>query len=126
MKALVSIFFLLTAGSACAEWTALHEDNDIIYFIDLSTKNIAQRPRISVLREFKQATVNGDQSAKILYEADCEKNLLRLMSGVYLKKSMGNGEVSGMINSNGWMQPAARPILQKIYTALCAVSDSAN
>lgn len=124
MKALVSIFFLLTVGSACAEWTALHEDNGIIYFIDLSTKNIAQRPRISVLREFKQATVNGDQSAKILYEADCEKNLLRLMSGIYLKKSMGNGEVSGMINSNGWMQPAARPILQKIYTTLCGASEN--
>lgn len=119
MKKIISLLFLLTASSTYADWTALHEDNEIIYFIDLSTKNSAQRPRISVLREFKQATANGDQSAKVLYEADCEKNLLRLMSGVYLKKSMGNGEVSGMINSNGWMNPATRPILKKIYTTLC-------
>lgn len=126
MKSCIFLMFLLTTDLACAEWTALDEDNEIIYFIDLSTKNTAQRPRISVLREFKQATASGDQSARLLYEADCEKNLLRLMSGVYLKKSMGTGEVSGMINSNGWMKPAARPILQKIYTTLCGSSGVSN
>ena len=126
MKSWFFLMFLLISDLAWAEWTALDEDNEIIYFIDLSTKNIAQRPRISVLREFKKTTAAGDQSARLLYEADCEKNLLRLMSGVYLKKSMGTGEVSGMINSNGWMKPEARPILQKIYVSLCSTSGASN
>lgn len=119
MKKILFLFCLLSAQASQAEWAEIYEDDDTVYFLDASSKNEAQRPRIAVLRNFKVATASGDQSARLLYEADCNKKELRLMSGVYLKKSMGGGEVSGMINSNGWMNPETRPVHQKIYAALC-------
>lgn len=119
MKKILFLFSLLCAQTSQAEWVEIYEDDDTVYFMDAATKNEAQRPRIAVLRNFKVAKASGDQSARLLYEADCDKKTLRLMSGVYLKKSMGNGEVSGMINSNGWMNPATRPVHQKIFAALC-------
>ena len=120
LTALTLLTFLLSSQPCFADWTPIYDDEDTFYFIDLSTKNQAQRPRINVLRDFKTPKPSGDQSAKLLYEADCEKNLIRLMSGIYLTKKIGTGEVSGMINSNGWMNPQSRPVLEKIHTALCS------
>ncbi len=119
LKFFAVLLCLLLADTAWAEWSLLHEDEEILYFVDPSSKNALQRPRIAILREFRRPDAAGNHSARLLYEADCENKQLRLMSGVYLKKSMGNGEVSGMINSNGWMNPANRPVLQKIYVSLC-------
>lgn len=119
MKQILFFFFLLCAQASQAEWTEIDEDDDTVYFLDKSTRNDAQRPRVAVLRNFKTTKASGDQSARLLYEADCDKKALRLLSGVYLKKNMGDGEVSGMINSNGWINPETRPVHQKIYAALC-------
>jgi|GEM_PF-3880331 len=58
-------------------------------------------------------------SARLLYEANSENKTLRLLSGVYVKKSMGRGAVSGMIRSNGWVHLETRPVHQKMYAALC-------
>ena len=70
MKKILFIFSLLCAQASQAEWTEIHEDEDTIYFMDASTKNEAQRPRIAVLRNFKIIRASGDQSARLLYEAD--------------------------------------------------------
>jgi hypothetical protein len=119
MKKILILALLVCAHASHAEWTEIYEDDDIVYFLDAATKNTAQKPRIAVLRNFKTATASGDQSARLMYEADCDKKVIRLISGVYLKKSMGSGEVSGMINSNGWLNPETRPVHQKIYASLC-------
>jgi hypothetical protein len=119
MKKILFLLLLTCAQVSQAEWTEIYQDDDTVYFLDAASKNEAQKPRIAVLRNFKVARTSGDQSARLLYEADCDKKALRLLSGVYLKKSMGSGEVSGMINSNGWMNPETRPVHQKIFAALC-------
>jgi hypothetical protein len=124
MKKILILTLLMCAHASHAEWMEIYEDDDIVYFLDAETKNNAQKPRIAVVRNFKTATASGDQSARLMYEADCDKKALRLLSGVYLKKSMGSGEVSGMINSNGWLNPETRPVHRKIYASLCpAMSD---
>lgn len=115
---------LIFSGWTClchAEWTAFHADSDIDYYYDLNTRLSGPKPRISALRSFKQPTAHGDQSARLLYEADCENKKIRMMSGVYSKNKTGDGEVSGMINSNGWMNPSSRVVLEKLFAALCEI-----
>lgn len=120
--------FIRTAFSICcflipviclADWTEFHSDEDITYYVNPESRKELKNPRINILRDFKTPTQNGDQSARLLYEADCENKKLRLSNGVYLKKNMGNGEVSGMINSNGWQDPTTRVVLNKIFNLLC-------
>ena len=113
------LFFSLCKSLSHAEWTEIHADNDILYYYDLSTLLAGPKPRISALRSFRQPTAHGDQSAKLLYEADCTNQKIRMMSGVYTKNKTGDGEVSGMINSNGWMDPSSRIVLEKLFAALC-------
>lgn len=124
---LTCLLFLTVLTSPCqAEWTEIHADQDTLYYYDLSTRLGGKKPRISALRSFRQPTSHGDQSARLLYEADCENKKIRLMSGVYTKNKTGDGEVSGMINSNGWMDPSSRIVLEKVYAALCEVGLNAQ
>ena len=113
------LFFSLCTSLSHAEWTEIHAENDIFYYYDLSTRLAGPKPRISALRSFRQPTAHGDQSAKLLYEADCTNQKIRMMSGVYTKNKTGDGEVSGMINSNGWMDPSSRIVMEKLFAALC-------
>jgi hypothetical protein len=116
----LSVLFFSVCTSLChAEWTEIHADNEMLYYYDLSTRLAGSKPRISALRSFRQPTAHGDQSAKLLYEADCTNQKIRMMSGIYTKNKTGDGEVSGMINSNGWMDPSSRIVLEKIFAALC-------
>ena len=113
------LFFSVCTPLCHAEWTEIHADNEILYYYDLSTRLAGTKPRISALRSFRQPTAHGDQSAKLLYEADCTYQKNRMISGVYTKNKTGDGEVSGMINSNGWMDPSSRIVLEKLFAALC-------
>ena len=116
----LSVLFFSVCTSLChAEWTEIHADNEMLYYYDLSTRLAGSKPRISALRSFRQPTAHGDQSAKLLYEADCTNQKIRMMSGIYTKNKTGDGEVSGMINSNGWMDPSSRIVLEKLFAALC-------
>ena len=110
------IFIPLTSF---AEWIEFHADEEITYYVNPESRKEMKNPRIIILRDFKTPTQNGDQSARLLYEADCENKKLRLSNGIYLKKSMGNGEVSGMINSNSWQDSTTRVVLNKIFNFLC-------
>lgn len=103
----------------CRLYAHLRRRRHFLFHRPIDKKSSTTPPRINVLRDFKIPKPSGDQSAKLLYEANCEKNLIRLMSGIYLKKKMGTGKVSGMINSNGWINPQSRPVLEKIHAALC-------
>ena len=124
---LFCILLLTVCTALChAEWTEFHADNETLYYYDLSTRLAGPKPRISALRSFLQPTAHGDQSAKLLYEADCSNQKIRLMSGVYTKNKTGDGEVSGMINSNGWMDPSSRVVLEKLFAALCERDSSAK
>ena len=118
---LVFLSVLLTgpARPAFAGWEPLFEDDQLVYYIDPATRSDKPRPRVRILRDFKEPNQRGDQSAKLLYEADCASGKVRMMSGVYKKGRMGEGEVSGMINSSGWADAAARPVLTLIHDALC-------
>ena len=108
----------LISGSCLAEWTEFHADEEITYYVNPESRKDLKNPRIHILRDFKTPTQSGDQSARLMYEADCENKKIRLANGVYLKKSMGNGEVSGMINSNGWQDADARIVLTNSYGAI--------
>jgi hypothetical protein len=126
-RKLVGLLFLSGWAALChAEWTEIHADNDMLYYYDLSTRLGGPKPRISALRSFRVPTAHGDQSARLLYEADCEGKKIRLMSGVYSKNKTGNGEVSGMINSNGWMNPSSRVVLEKLFSVLCESAPAAQ
>ena len=118
-SALFSAVLIFIPLTSFAEWTEFHADDEITYYVNLESRKDMKNPRINILRDFKIPTQNGDQSARLLYEADCENKKLRLSNGVYLKKSMGSGEVSGMINSNGWQDPTTRVVLNKIFNLLC-------
>ena len=122
LTAVFTSALFLISNSCFAEWTEFYADEDIVYYVNPESRKELKYPRINILRDFKSPTQSGDQSAKLLYEADCENKKIRLSNGVYLKKSMGNGEVSGMINSNGWQDPNARIVLNKIYLLLCPMT----
>ena len=125
-KFLCILFFSVCTALCHAEWTEFHSDDETLYYYDLSTRLVAPKPRISALRSFRQPKAHGDQSAKLLYEADCTNQKIRLMSGVYTKNKTGDGEVSGMINSNGWMDPSSRIVLGKLFAALCESDSTAR
>ncbi len=118
-SALFSAPLIFIPLTSIAEWTEFHADEEITYYVNPESRKEMKNPRINILRDFKTPTQNGDQSARLLYQADCENKKLRLSNGIYLKKSMGNGEVSGMINSNGWQDPTSRVVLNKIFNLLC-------
>jgi hypothetical protein len=122
-----TLLFLSCLPCLCqAEWVEIHADESTQYYYDLSTRLSGNKPRISALRSFRQPTAHGDQSARLLYEADCANKKIRLMSGVYTKNKTGDGEVSGMINSNGWMDPSSRIVLEKLFAALCEPNSTAQ
>ncbi|MEY4466359.1 MAG: hypothetical protein RIR21_152 [Pseudomonadota bacterium] len=126
ITSLSALFFSVCTSLCHAEWTEIHADNEMLYYYDLSTRLAGPKPRISALRSFRQPTAHGDQSAKLLYEADCTNQKIRMMSGVYTKNKTGDGEVSGMINSNGWMDPSSRIVLEKLFAALCELDSPAR
>lgn len=115
----LSLMLALAAATASAEWLPLHEDEAVVYYVDPASRQALRRPRVRVLRDFRSPTAAGDRSARLLYEADCDARRLRLSNGIYLKRPMGEGEVSGMINSGGWLDPDTREVLGKIYRVLC-------
>jgi hypothetical protein len=121
----VAVFLLacLQASPSHAEWTRFFQDEAMEYFVDESTRLDKPRPRLRVLRRFHQPNAQGDRSVKLLYEADCPSRKLRMMSGTYNKGPMGDGEVSGMINSPGWLAADSRPVLQLLFGLLCRGQD---
>ena len=121
--AVILLLACLQAGQAHAEWAAFFQDDEMEYFVDEATRLEKPRPRLRVLRKFHRPTAQGDLSAKLLYEADCPSRKLRMMSGTYNKGSMGDGEVSGMINSPGWLAADSRPVLQTLFRLLCRGQD---
>lgn len=122
---LLIVFSLTAAGAVQADWRQIFEDEQFIYFVNDATKVDKPRPRVRVIRSFKQPNAQGDLSAKLLYEAECSSSRLRMMSGVLNRGSMADGAVSGMINSLGWMEASSRPVLQILYELLCS-SSTAN
>lgn len=118
-NAVILLLACFQATPAYAEWTTFFQDEEMEYFVDESTRLEKPRPRLRVLRKFHRPTAQGDQSAKLLYEADCPSRKLRMMSGTYNKGQMGDGEVSGMINSSGWLAADSRPVLQTLFSLLC-------
>lgn len=125
-SALILLLACLQTGQARAEWTAFFQDDEMEYFVDESTRLEKPRPRLRVLRKFHRPTAQGDQSAKLLYEADCPSRKLRMMSGTYNKGQMGDGEVSGMINSSGWLAADSRPMLQALLIRICGEQSTAQ
>jgi hypothetical protein len=126
IQSLCILFFSVSTALCHAEWTEIHADNETLYYYDLRTLLAGPKPRIYALRSFRLPNAHGDQSAKLLYEADCTNQKIRLMSGVYTKNKTGDGEVSGMINSNGWMDPSSRIVLEKLFAALCERDSTAH
>ena len=126
IKAKILLLICFQSVPAHAEWTAFFRDDDMEYFLDESTRLDKPRPRLRVLRKFHRPTAQGDLSAKLLYEADCPSRKLRMMSGTYNKGSMGDGEVSGMINSPGWLAADSRPVLQALFGLMCRDQEKAQ
>lgn len=121
-RLLLTVFSLTAASNVQADWRQIFEDEQYVYFVNDATKVDKPRPRVRVIRSFKQSNAQGDLSAKLLYEAECSSNRLRMMSGVLNKGNMADGAVSGMINSQGWMEASTRPVLQILYELLCSSS----
>lgn len=121
-RVLLGVTALCCICPAHAEWRQIFEDDQTIYFVNEATKVDKPRPRIRVIRSFREPNMHGDQSAKLIYEAECTSGRLRMMSGVLNKGTMADGAVSGMINSQGWMEAGARPLLKLVYELLCTSS----
>ena len=119
IRTAILLLACIPASAAYAEWTSYFQDDEMEYFLDESTRLEKPRPRLRVLRRFHQPTAQGDKSVKLLYEADCPSRKLRMMSGTYNKGSMGDGEVSGMINSSGWLSADSRPALKALLAKIC-------
>ncbi|NDC08915.1 MAG: hypothetical protein EBZ75_06125 [Oxalobacteraceae bacterium] len=122
LRLLLGVTAVCGVCPAHAEWRQIFEDDQYVYFVNDATKVDKPRPRMRVLRSFREPNMHGDQSAKLLYEAECSSGRLRMMSGVLNKGTMADGAVSGMINSQGWVEPSSRPVLTLIYELLCASS----
>jgi hypothetical protein len=122
LRLLLGVTALCGVCPAHAEWRQIFEDDQYVYFVNDATKVDKPRPRVRALRSFREPNMHGDQSAKLLYEAECSSGRLRMMSGVLNKGTMADGAVSGMINSQGWVEPSSRPVLTLIYELLCASS----
>jgi hypothetical protein len=95
-----AIVFLLAmlsavATPAAAEWTFIVENGSgDQFFIDLATLKKGARPRAWVLTNSSTSTKYGDLSSKMLYEADCREERIRVLAGRFYTEPMGAGPPS--------------------------------
>ena len=129
---LTCVFAALANGMFCsstasaASWNEFHADDQASYAYDAQSRRQSPRPRISILKNFLQPTPQGDLSARLLYEADCDVARIRLINGIYSRNKTAEGGVSGMINSKGWMTANTSPLHEKLYAILCEAPGQAE
>jgi hypothetical protein len=96
--AIVFVLAMLSAVAtpAAAEWTFIGENTGgDQFFIDLSTLKKGARPRAWFLTNYPTRTKQGVLSSKILREADCREEKIRILAARFYSTPMGMGDLMG-------------------------------
>jgi hypothetical protein len=100
VKKILFVCLLICSTVAQAEWSWFQIGKDqkhgsVSFYIDFSTikKNKQGNPRGWILQNYQHENA-GVLSAKLLYEADCDDDKLRVLSDAGFSGKMGSGYIT--------------------------------
>jgi hypothetical protein len=121
-----AIVFLLAmlsavATPASAGWTFIGENNTgDQFFIDLSTLKKGARPRAWFMSNYSAKTKQGVLSSKILREADCREEKIRVLAARFYSTPMGTGDLMFSIDeSQEWTYVTPNTVEEEYARTLC-------
>lgn len=119
---MLSVVLSMTSAPALAEWSFIDASAEgDKWFIDLDTLKKGKTPRAWILRSSPQADEFGDISAKVLYEAKCAEEQIRILSLLTYNQPLGKGQVSSSSDKpSEWVYAPPGSIYGHVINTLCA------
>ncbi len=120
-RAILSGFFLLSSGSAWADWTPVGNDKDIYSaFADKSTihargANVSMSGMYDFIKRDFTPDGRGLFSTVVLREYDCTGRRVRLLSAIDFSGHMGAGEAVSTSAYTGRWEPVVEGALDEAY-----------
>ncbi len=116
----ISIFF---AGSVCAEWSNIGENDVDTLYVDLQSMHPKGHIRkILELQDLKERGKNGEMSVLTESEYDCEKATYRVMAVTTYAGPMAAGKKisTKTINSKVWISVESAADDETVFDTVCA------
>jgi hypothetical protein len=92
-KAILAFVLVAVSSGAWAQWVRVSESESAVFYVDPTAikKNETLR-RYGALRDFSDPDKDGDLSARVVGEFDCEEERFRYLQQHYFRGPMGRGE----------------------------------
>jgi hypothetical protein len=123
---LLSLSFLCGAAPARAEWKLIDFTEEAAFYID-DFFEPGQKARVWELVDYHQSNQFGSHSAKILWEVDCARSMVRTLSFSSHPHRMGIGEPVSVENNPGeWALPPEYSPQESVFILACGFEPSAG
>ena len=116
----ISVFF---AGSVCAEWSNIGENDVDTLYVDLQSMHPKGHIRkILELQDLKERGKNGEMSVLTKSEYDCAKATYRVMAVTTYAGPMAAGKKisTKTINSKVWISVESAADDETVFDTVCA------
>lgn len=123
MKRLLLAFSALAfSGSAVAEWTAVSELDDTVFYMDFDhVRKVGSKRIVWELQDNKGQQPNGVQSVRAKVEYDCNEEMYRLLALTTHSGQMASGEILRTIDgASGLMAIAPGTAAWIMQKAVCS------
>ena len=121
MKKIFIVEMLLISFSAHAEWKLIEFNEEAAFYLE-DFFETGGRPLIWELVDYKNPNKFGNLSAKILWEMDCGKRVLRRVMFSSHPHRMGIGEPTVIDKEAGeWEKPATDSPQESIFILACRI-----
>ncbi len=123
---LLSLSLLCSAAPARAEWKLIDFTEEAAFYID-DFFEPGQKARVWELVDYHQSNQFGSHSAKILWEVDCARSMVRTLSFSSHPHRMGIGEPVSVENNPGeWALPPEYSPQESVFILACGFEPSAG
>ena len=123
MKTIVLVISVFFAGSVCAEWSNIGENDIDTLYVDLQSMHPKGHIRkILELQDLKKRGKNGEMSVLTKSEYDCEKATYRVMAVTTFAGPMAAGKKISTknINSKVWVSVESETDGETVLDTVCA------
>lgn len=112
--------------AARAEWKLIDFTDEAAFYID-DFFETGQKARVWELVDYHQPNQFGSHSAKILWEVDCVRSMVRTLSFTSHPHRMGIGEPVSIENHPGdWSLPPEYSPQESVFILACGFEPSAG